>query len=56
MVAKRNILKGEIIQEQDICFKRPGSGILPIEKGIVIGRKAKNDIEEDRIIKKTDLI
>lgn len=56
IVAKRNILKGEIICEQDLCFKRPGSGILPIEKNIVVGRKAKNDIEEDRIIKKTDLI
>ncbi|MDA3779548.1 MAG: N-acetylneuraminate synthase family protein [Bacteroidales bacterium] len=56
IVTNRTIMKGEIIQEQDICFKRPGYGFLPIEKNIVVGRKAKHDIEENRIIKKSDLI
>lgn len=55
IVAKKTILKGEIILEKDLCYKRPGYGFLPIEKNIVIGRKAKNDIEENRIIKKSDL-
>ena len=55
IVSKRRILKGHIITEDDITFKRPGYGFLPIEKNIVIGRTAKLDIEENKVIKKTDL-
>jgi N,N'-diacetyllegionaminate synthase len=45
------IKKGEIITEDKICYKRPGTGFLPIEKGLVLGKCAVTDIEEDTLIK-----
>lgn len=43
--------KGEIISEQDITYKRPGTGIAPEYKDIVIGRKCAKDISADTILK-----
>ncbi|MBO8132051.1 MAG: N-acetylneuraminate synthase family protein [Candidatus Marinimicrobia bacterium] len=51
IVAKRYIKKGEIIKEEDLDFKRPGTEIRPDELKYVIGRKVNRDIEEDEIIK-----
>lgn len=47
ILASRKILKGEIIQDEDIVIKRPGYGIQPSLINIVIGRKAKINIEAD---------
>lgn len=43
----RNIKEGEIITEDDIVYKRPGTGITPTEAKWLIGRKARHDIAED---------
>ncbi len=50
IVAKRKIKKGEIITEDKITVKRPGTGISPVFWGEVIGKKASRDIEEDEIL------
>ena len=50
LVAKRKILKGTIIEENDITWKRPGTGIPPFLIDSVIGGKALTDIEEDQVI------
>lgn len=55
IVSSRIIKKGNTITKEDICFKRPGTGYLPIEINNVIGKKAKIDIEMDRVIKKEDI-
>lgn len=55
IVTKRKISKGEIITLDDICYKRPGIGFLPIEQDYVIGKKAIRDIERDRVIKPEDI-
>jgi len=47
LIATRNIRTGEIIKESDITIKRPGTGILPKFKEIVIGMKLINDIRQD---------
>ena len=36
-----------MIKESDITIKRPGTGILPKFKKIVIGMKLINDIKQD---------
>ncbi len=54
IVAARNILKGEIIKEEDIMYKRPGTGIEPKYYNMIIGKVAKRDIEKDRIIEIQD--
>lgn len=55
IVAKRNIKQGETIQESDICYKRPGTGISPLDYKTVVGRSAVANIEENHIIKREDL-
>ncbi|WP_435116917.1 N-acetylneuraminate synthase family protein [Candidatus Pelagibacter bacterium nBUS_49] len=52
IVSKRKIKKNTKITNADICFRRPGTGIFPINKHLVIGKIAKIDIEKNRVIKK----
>lgn len=47
LIAARDIRAGETIKESDITIKRPGTGILPKFKEIVIGMKLVNDIKQD---------
>ena len=51
IVSKHVIKQGDVITADDICFKRPGIGFLPIETDKVIGKTALCDIEVDRVIK-----
>ena len=51
IVSKHAIKKGDVITQEDICFKRPGIGFLPMETDKVIGKTALCDIEADRVIK-----
>lgn len=50
IVAKRNILKGEILNESNITCKRPGNGISPMHWYEVLGQVAERDFEEDELI------
>jgi N-acetylneuraminate synthase len=47
LITTRDIKAGEIIKESDIIIKRPGTGIPPKFKEIVIGMKIINDIRQD---------
>ncbi len=55
VVANVPIAAGTVITEEMLITKRPGTGIRPKELREVIGRRAKNDIEEDTLIKWGDL-
>ncbi|MCD4664158.1 MAG: N-acetylneuraminate synthase family protein [Bacteroidales bacterium] len=50
IATNRIILKGDIINENDIHLLSPGDGFKWIEKGNVIGRKTLQDIPKDEII------
>lgn len=50
LVAKRQIPKGKPILMDDVIIKRPGTGILPCNLMLVIGRPAKRDIQADEVI------
>ena len=52
IVASRNIKKGSTITEDDLTFKRPGSGISPDKISTVLGKTAKRDIKADDILDK----
>lgn len=54
IVAAREILEGEIIEREDLDFKRPGTGIEPKEIEWIIGKKASRLISYDELIHKTD--
>ena len=51
VVANVDIKKGDVINESDITFKRPGTGISPSQVGDVIGKIAGTDISKDTLIK-----
>ena len=50
IVAARNINKGDVITEEDLTFKRPGTGIYPSEIDNIVGKTAKTDILEDTLL------
>ena len=50
IVAKINIKKGELLNENNITIKRPGTGISPMRWQSIIGTKAIKDYFEDDLI------
>lgn len=50
LVANRDIESGTIITKEMLTFKRPGVGISPAELDNVVGKVAKQTIDEDAIL------
>ena len=50
IVAKKSIKQNEIFTEDNICTKRPGTGISPMEWDSLIGKKSKKDFAKDDLI------
>lgn len=55
IVAAREISCGQIIQKEDLDYKRPGTGISPKNYEKVIGKKAIKKIESDEVIQWEDI-
>jgi sialic acid synthase SpsE len=55
IVSKSGITKGTVITRDMLDIKKPGTGIHPQSMDWVVGRKAKRNIEIDRLIKREDL-
>ena len=56
IVALNDLKKGYAVRREDICFKRPGTGISPELYKSVEGRYVSHDIKADTILKWDDLI
>lgn len=54
IVAAKPIARGQVIQEEDLDYKRPGTGIPPKYYNFVIGKEAKRDISYDELIQYED--
>lgn len=52
LVTTKDLKKGHILRRKDICFKRPGTGISPINYQDIIGKVVNKDIKKNRVIKK----
>ena len=50
IVAAKPISKGSVIKEDDICAKRPATGISPMLWDKVVGSTAKRDFSPDELI------
>jgi N,N'-diacetyllegionaminate synthase len=50
IIAKTNIVKGDVFTENNLTVKRPGSGISPMLWDTVIGQKASRDFSQDDLI------
>lgn len=50
IIASKHIMKGEMLTEENLTTKRPGTGISPMKWNKVIGSKAIRDFKEDELI------
>lgn len=50
IVARKNIIKGEILSIENITIKRPGTGISPMRWDDVIGQEANKNYSPDELI------
>lgn len=55
IVSTREIKRGEVITEDMIWSKRPGTGIPSYKMPEIIGRKAKNDISRNVLLRYEDM-
>lgn len=55
ITAARDIVCGEIISEDNICAKRPGTGIEPNRIKEIVGKRAIRDIPNDTLINMEDI-
>ena len=56
IVLNKNLKAGDIIKEEDISLKRPGTGFCPEAIKFIVGKKLKRDFEADYLLSKDDLI
>lgn len=50
IVAKKAIKKGEVLSEENLAIKRPGSGISPMRWDEIVGTVTQRDYSEDELI------
>ncbi len=50
VVARRPIKAGQVIAEDDLAVKRPGTGIAPRDLAMLVGRIARRDIRADEVL------
>ena len=55
-VTNINLKKGDIVLKKNISFKRPGTGLNPLDIDQIINKKIKIDLKKNSIIKKTYLL
>lgn len=55
LVLKRDIGAGGVIQADDLTAKRPGGGISPKAMDDVVGKRLRNSVQQDRLLRWEDL-
>lgn len=55
LVLSKKIKSGEILTEDNLTYKRPGTGISPLDWDKVLGMRVTNDLEMDHILQWKDL-
>ena len=55
IVTKTFLRKGIVLKKRHLCFKRPGTGISPMNYNKVIGKKILRDIKQNKILKLNNL-
>jgi len=50
IVAKENLKKGTVLTENMLAYKRPGNGLKPYEKNLILNKKLNTDIEKNQQI------
>jgi len=55
IVTGKNLLKGYVIQEEDLAYRRPGTGILPYDLNKILGRRTRFDLPAGTILEQYQL-
>ena len=55
IVLKKDVQAGEVLQEAMLTYKRPGTGISPVQWHEVLGRKAQHDLAADHVLQWEDI-
>lgn len=55
IVLKKEMKKGEVIKKSILTMKSPGTGLKAKNMEYFIGKKVKNDLEKDHILRKEDV-
>lgn len=56
LIARRELKKGDVLSEEDLDFKRPGTGIPPDQVDDVLGRRLAVDKPADHMLEWSDLV
>ena len=51
IVASRDLFCGHVLTSSDVVFKRPGTGLSPVQLSSIIGKKLNRDVSSDRVLK-----
>ncbi len=51
IVTNKFLKKNHKLKKNDVVFKRPGTGISPLELDKILGKKLNKNLESDRVIK-----
>jgi N-acetylneuraminate synthase len=55
IVLDADVHAGEVLSENVLTYKRPGTGVSPVHWDAVIGRRAARDLEKDHVLQWADL-
>lgn len=55
IVIDRPVKAGQVLDEADLTYKRPGTGVSPLHWDEVVGRAAATDLEVDHVLQWADL-
>jgi len=55
IVSVRTIPKGTVIRDEDLDYRRPGTGLAPSQSHLIIGCISAHDIPEDTLISVSDI-
>ena len=50
LFSKKDILAGQIISNDDICLKRPGTGLYAKYRNVIVGSKAARNLPQRRML------
>ena len=51
-VTVNDLKKNHVLKRGDVCFKRPGTGISPLELNKILGKRILKDIKKNKVIEK----
>lgn len=49
LVASRDIERNQLLRSEDVCIKRPGDGLQPSLKDVIVGKKLRRSVRKDEL-------